>query len=76
MEVKVRLAEEDRVRLLALAGMQGKTFAQVIREAAQMWVAAQYDGVSRVGGYWVVPQGKMALVYSLPYEEGPDVVRK
>jgi predicted DNA-binding protein len=49
-----------------IAGRQGKTPSQWIREAILFKIAADREGVQRLGDYWVVPDAHLALVRRFP----------
>jgi hypothetical protein len=62
IRLECSVAEESK----RIAGMQGKTHSQWIREAILFKIAADREGVSRLGDYWVVPENHLALVHELP----------
>jgi hypothetical protein len=66
MEVKVRLSEEARVQASVRAGLSGRSFSQFVRDAVDFYIAADRDGVTRVGSYWAVPEERAALTRKLP----------
>jgi len=62
LRLECRLVEEYTL----IAGQQGKTPSQWIREAILFKIAADRAGVSRLGDFWVIPEHHLALVRKLP----------
>ena len=69
MHIKVELTNAMDAQVRERAQASGRPVSQLVSEAIRFYLAADADGVVRVGRYWAVPEDKLALRYALPVVE-------